>query len=320
MAIVSLLLLLLIGCGGNADTGMNGASPSRSKIAFTSNRDGNDEIYVIDADGTNLTRLTNNRGIDSGPAWSQDGTKLAFFSARDEGTGLCVMNADGTSPRVIPRTSSSTNPPTWSPDGTQLAYQTQIPYTGNQHSPFVFEAIFVVNADGTNPTPTLLLTGNPDTDPEYTWYGRLPAWSPDGTKIAYVTSFDNDNSIALMRPDGMFLTSLTIGNQLAWSPDGTRIVLTRGSAGGLYLINADGTALTQLTDHGKAYSPIDKQADWSPDGTQIVFVSDRDRIPEIYVMDADGTNIRRLTENPSYGLISDPHDSWPSWSPFLKED
>jgi len=96
---------VLVGCGDGPTGG--GAlpppaapppPPSPDMIAFHSGRDGNFEIYVMNADGTNPTRLTNNPAFDALPAWSPDGTKIAFFSDRDGNGDIYVMNADGTNP------------------------------------------------------------------------------------------------------------------------------------------------------------------------------------------------------------------------------
>ncbi len=85
-------------------------SPDGTEIAFTSNRDGNDEIYVMNADGSNQTRLTYNDAYDGMPAWSPDGTRIAFESRRDSnGSAIYVMNADGSNQTQL------TKRPWWSP-------------------------------------------------------------------------------------------------------------------------------------------------------------------------------------------------------------
>ena len=91
-------------------------------IAFVSSRDGNPEIYTVNPDGTNLTRLTNDPAVDEEPAWSPDGKRIAFVSNRSGNSELYVMNADGSN--VVRRTFSGGFPenPAWSPDGTKIAY------------------------------------------------------------------------------------------------------------------------------------------------------------------------------------------------------
>jgi len=108
------LAVPLAGCGGGGD---GEPIPATSRIAFTSDRDGNDEIYVIKADGLGLTRLTDNPEPehDCYPAWSPDGNRIAFDSDRDNNAEIYVMNADGTDPRNLTNNRASDVEPVWSP-------------------------------------------------------------------------------------------------------------------------------------------------------------------------------------------------------------
>ncbi|GIV01726.1 MAG: hypothetical protein KatS3mg015_0556 [Fimbriimonadales bacterium] len=121
-----------------------GGSSLPTFIAFESTRDGNFEIYVMNADGTNQTNLTNNAAIDSGPVWSADGSKIAFVSDRDGNDEVYVMNADGTNQtRLTNNPAPSDRFPVWSPDGSKIAFVSD--RDGNVE-------IYVMNADGTSQT------------------------------------------------------------------------------------------------------------------------------------------------------------------------
>ena len=272
----------------------------QGQIAFTSPRDTppwdrNSEIYVMNANGTDVTRLTNSSGDDWLIAWSPDGTRIAFQSNRDGNDEIYVMNADGTGVTRLTNNSVDDLLPAWSPDGTRIAFMSDW-------------EIYVMNADGTDLT---MLTNN-------SAYDLLHAWSPDGTRIAFQSDRDGNDEVYVMNADGTGVTRLT--NNLAedrspvWSPDGTRIAFTserdrtdeiyRDRSDEIYVINADGTGLTRLTDN----SVVDIHPAWSPDGTRIAFTSDSNWYSEIYVINADGTGLTRLTDNPVYDWL-------PVWSP-----
>ncbi len=264
---------------------------SNAEIAFSSNRDGNREIYVMDADGTNQTRLSNNPAHDDLPSWSPDGTKVAFHSDRDGNFEIYVMNADGTNQINLTNNPGLDFQPSWSPDGTKIAFESV--RDGN------FE-IYVMNADGTNP---IRLTNNTAVDAD-------PSWSPNGTKVAFHSNRDGNFEIYVMNADGtnqINLTNNPAGDEVpSWSPDGTKIAFQSDRDGNfkIYVMNPDGTNQRRLTNNPAG----DGAPSWSADGTKIAFLSDRDGNWEIYVMNADGTNPVNLTNNPAA-------DWGPSWSP-----
>ncbi len=137
-----------------------------------------------------------------------------------------------------------------------------------------------------------------------------PAWSPDRTRIAFMSRRDANPEIYVMDADGQHQTRLTNNpaddSKPAWSPDGTKIAFAslRDGEWNIYVMDPDGQHPTRLTNNTAAdYWPT-----WSPDGSKIAFVSGRDGNPEIYVMDADGLHPTRLTNN----LVWDGN---PAWSP-----
>ncbi|MDQ3803543.1 MAG: LpqB family beta-propeller domain-containing protein [Acidobacteriota bacterium] len=264
-------------------------TPPNGKIAFSSNRDGNHEIYSMNADGTNQVRLTNNAAGDIEPDWSPDGTRIAFTSNRDGNREIYVINADGSNQVRLTNNSSHDSSPAWSPDGQQIAFISE--RDGNYE-------IYVMYADGFG---QVRLTDHwaADTD---------PSWSPDGSRIAFTSARDGNDEIYLMNPDGEHLTRLTnnptVDAAPTWSPGGAKIAFTsnRGGNKEIFVMNRDGSGPTALTSH----AAIDTDADWSPDGTKITFMSLRAGNHQIFVMNSDGTNPVRLTNNTA-------NDNWPSW-------
>jgi tol-pal system beta propeller repeat protein TolB len=261
------------------------------KIAFLSTRDGTADIYVMDADGSNPTRLTySNPALPPGvgmPAFSPDGTKIVFAritQTENNAYDLYVMNSDGSNQILLTNSAGDDYQPVWSPDGTKIAFSSR--RDGNYE-------IYVVNANGSNPTN---LTTNPAND-------YNPAWSPDGSKIAFDRELDlhGNNEIFVMNADGsdaVQLTSIHYNVDPAWSPDGKRIAFSTWRYGDsrseIVIMNADGTNQTRLThssQDGGAYNPS-----WSPDGTKVAFAGDSDNgALGICVIDNDGSNLVRLT-------------------------
>ena len=231
------------------------------KIVFSSARDGDHgsrEIYVMNTDGTNQVRLTNNNLWEDFPEWSPDGQKIAFLSHRTDGTwAIFTMNKDGTGWTEVTQVNvpSLDEQISWSPDGRRLAF----------HS---FEngalSIFVVNADGTD--RQICFTN-----------GHHPSWSPDGSKILFSTS----NALYTVRPDGSDLRLVITPDftwfsdllEPGWSSDGQHIIFVGPDwvfeIFSIFTARADGTDRKWVAGGptvGHATTP-----DWSPDGGKFVY-------------------------------------------------
>ena len=287
-------------------------SPDGRTIVFVSWRDGNGEVYAMDADGSGPRNLTQNPAKDVHPAWSPDGRKIAFVSRRDGNSEIYVMNADGSGQRNLTRSRASDDPPTffsaisssapaWSRDGRRIAFlrpaTRSYKYPGRGVIRRDGTDLYVVNADGSG---LRNLTRN--LRPTYP-YSQL-VWSPDGRTIYF--------GRYLVRTDGSGARRLPyIPITAVWSPDGRRIAFAKKRPGppspsltDIYVMNADGSGTRNLT-HNASYNA---EPAWSPDGRKIAFHSTRDGNREIYVMNADGSGKRNLTRNPA-------QDGHPSWSP-----
>ncbi|HQE92331.1 MAG TPA: NBR1-Ig-like domain-containing protein [Anaerolineae bacterium] len=212
-------------------------SPDGKRIAFTRYTGGKPDVYVMNADGTMQTNVTSNPAWDSVPAWSPDGTRIAFDSDRTGGAQIWVMKADGTGLLQLTNTPQLNHSPDWSPDGNRITFESE--RDGQRE-------IYVMNADGTAPT-RLTFSGNN--------YG--PEWSPGGDRIV----FSSSNGLWSVKPDGTQLTQLTVNAgplildmHPHWSPDGSRILFDTKRSGNqdLYVINADGTGMQQLTTNAAA--------------------------------------------------------------------
>ncbi len=271
------------------------------RVAFYSDRDGNPEIYTMNADGSAVTRLTNDPVFDDSPALSPDGAQIVFLTARHDPAPrfpelkyeLYVMNSDGSNLQRLTETEAAEDHPAWSPDGRKISFDAD--YDGDG-----FYEIYTLDADGTNLTR---LTANAAND-------QFADWSPDGTRIAFASDRNGNWDIFVMDADGSNQRALTDSSDWelfpAWSPDGMQIAYNglapRSRNTDVYVMPADGSETRQLTN-----APgFDENPAWSPDGQWILFQTERDGNFEIYSMAADGSDQRPLTAHPADEL-------WPSW-------
>ena len=297
LATVSVGLLTLssaCGVGGQAPT-VSDAHISGERILFSSERDGDWDVYSMFADGSRLVQLTTNMAYDWVPSWAPDGESVIFTSNFFEGQfqqrigedgtketfemvgdlEIYSMNPDGTG--VTPLTDNElTNDghPVWSPDGSEIAFH------GDPNESGVFE-IFVMDADGSNPRQLTDLGGT-------NWD---PAWSPDGATLVF-SHLDDIWHLYLVNADGSNLRELADagdGWKPAWSPDGSRIAFASDRTGkwAIYVVDSTGAAAHPVT----LGVTNDLEPVWSPDGSQIAFASDRAGPMSVFVMDSDGSNV-----------------------------
>jgi TolB protein len=247
-------------------------SPGGNKIAFNSDRDGNWEIYVMDADGSNQTRLTDDPARDENPSWSPDGAKIAFNSNRDGNSEIYIMNAYGSSQTGLTDSPARDMEPTWSPDGLKIAFTT--------YREIVSE-VYVMDTDGSNPVN---LTNNAPVDNTFGLV-PLPQSELDLKGIPYRIVFESYREtsgtenweICLINPEGSGFINLTNTPEIDEmyphaSPDGGKICFVadegedpESKSRNVYYMKIDGTGRTKVAQN--AYQPC-----WSPDGKRIAYL------------------------------------------------
>jgi len=259
------------GSGGNQQV-----ENSKAKIAFMRDRD----IYVMNPDGTGQTNLTRTKAGVGGGVWSPNGKKMAFFvrPAGERSRDIYVINADGTGATNLTRTKASTEvAPSWSPESKKITY-----LRGSDPSGEIYTAIYLMNSDGTSRTRLIKARDTKDFEVGF----ESPVWSPDGEKIAFMRTTRVD-----------FANSVSSSAAPATGPSD------------LYVMKADGTGLSKLSEEmSYAQSPL-WSPQWSPDGKEIAFSGAGEKGEKKYVVNADGTEPRELLPNVR------AHISSYSWAP-----
>ena len=262
----------------------SGYATWKSKIAFSSTRDGDSEIYVMEIDGSNHVRLTINPARDYDPSWSADGDRIAFVSNRNRGIEqIFVMDADGGNVMRLTKEAAHQQP-AWSPKAERIAY------VRNQGG----RQVWVMDADGGNQRRLTQMGKN-----------SLPTWSPDGKRIAFLSTRDGRSRIYVMDENGENQESPTQEmvpkGAPSWSPDGQWIAYSATDEAHIiqiYAVRVVGVPhLEKLTRDG----PYKLQPAWSPDGNTIAYTSwvfnlKRDQ-KTIHLMTSEGKHLKQLSEH-----------------------
>jgi len=253
--IIFMVLIFIFGCGAGKKEDFSEEqllnkkilADLEGKIIFQSDRDGDWEIFQIDAKGNNLTKLSDNRADDEYPLYSPDGKQIAFKSNRTGKWQIFLMDADGKNQIQLTRSDFDNYDPAWAPDGRQIAFTSD---RGQD------ERVYVID----------IATGEEKLLTEVNFRSGLSSFSPDGKSILFT------------------------GNELGWN---------------VYHMDLETKEVKRITGRGGSCRP-----DWSPDGKTIAYITDRsDNIGDIWLMDAEGHNQRRLT------TTSELSDYYPAYSP-----
>ncbi len=281
-----------------------------SQIAFSDCAVSQCALFVMRADGSGETQLTT--GSARYPVWSPDGSKLAYFSVLSCTLtgGACVddiytVHADGSDVARLTHFSeqnSAARNPSWSPDGTRIVFSVS---ERNAAGQTLRTRLYFVNADGSGLAPL--------TDPAAGGADDMPAWSPDGSKIAFISNRNGGVlHIFVMNSNGSNPVQLTAGPTPdilpRWSPDSVRIAFSRVLEGSVtyqvYVMNADGSGQVPLTPPPDS----DSSPTWSPDGSHLAFVRVINGARDLVVM-------RPTPGAPIISLLVGSIEG-PAWSPF----
>ncbi len=304
LLIAGLSFLLAFACGDDGKLQVDRTAEPKGRIAFATNVDGNAEIYIMNADGSQPVNITNSETDESEPTWSPDGTRLAFTSSEDGAGDIFSIAADGSDRQQLTEGPAIDSTARWSPDGKHIAF-----YSARRQGDGF---LWLMSPDGSG--VRTLLSPEAFADPRTPCHAVTPGgWLPDGERLVFQGSAAETRAIKVcaVNLDGTDLEVIRSDEEVmnvspAVSPDGRHIAFSSNRDDNLeiYVMNADGGHLRRLTDHPGR----DDQPTWSPDGQWIAFSSTRDGIFEIYIMRADGSDLRRLTDNKAI-------DADPAWSP-----
>ena len=261
-------------------------APTTAKIAFTSNRDGNHEIYIMNPDGTVQKNLTRHKAGDVQPAWSPTGEEILFVSYRDGRPDLYLMDSDGTNVRKVFKNLKSRTAPAWSADGRQISY---------------------VRTDAVR--ELYIASLDKKIEKRIATVGRFDGysnWSPDGTRIVFDAPLRQGHTTSRMHVFNLTTHQqevllgkvvLTSMNSPAWSPSGDKIVFTwlQGGNFAIYITDSGGNTPERIVVPLAGFSTA--HPDWSPSGNTLVYegydLQSNNR--QIYTVDLNGGEPEKLT-------------------------
>jgi Tol biopolymer transport system component/LysM repeat protein len=260
------------------------SGPPGGRIVFDSTRDGGAaEIYIMDADGRNQVRLTNNGDQDDEADLSPDGQWIAYESRGSDNTWMIMlMRVDGSDRRAL----VPGRQPDWSPDGRTIAYETADS-----------QQIWIVEVE----------SGQSRRITEGNRASRTPSWSPDGQQLVVMSEIGNTWQLVILDVNGGRQQVITSGSEdhrfPVWSPDGRWIAyntVDNGNPDHIWVVDTNGQNRRQITDSGQNGRP-----GWSPDSRYLVFNANRSGRWLIYRVALDGSDLQQLTNQGA--------DSRPDW-------
>jgi TolB protein len=329
LTLIATGVVLLAGCDGDDDDEDAPASPAPGgTIVFKRYLDPEQQrgvIVTIKPDGRAEKQITNpDTASDDEPGVSPDGTRVAFTRLGTTGAQVWTAGVDGSRQRRLDpkdidgkQIVDERSDPAFSPDGSLVAFNRGWGEVDESKDAIEFSEVYLMDADGRHPRPLTTITkGKP-----YSGDVGRASWSPDGRQVvvAHVTPVHESDIhdlyvVSVPGGRGRRLTPRSVrAEDPAWSPDGKKILFRtvppgeNAPGGELYTINPDGSGMKQLTRSPDGTLML--SADYSPDGKWIVLSKSVGRKePDLYVMKADGTAERRITNSPLW-------DSRPTWSP-----
>ncbi len=248
-----------------------------SKIVYASNRAGNEEIYIMDYDGKRQRRITYNQDLDMLPSWSLDRERILYTTYRKGNPDLYMFHLY-TGKTEIVATGKANYSADWSREGDRIVYTST--RSGNAE-------IYVKDM---NSGKEKRLTFNRAID-------TSPSWSPSAREITFVSNRGGTAQVYIMDAEGSNIRRITSEGSRhdspEWSPDGTRILYTLMLQGriDIFMYNLKNSVITKVTENSR----INETPSWSPDGRHIIFCSNRSGNYQLYSVDYDGQNLKRLT-------------------------